>query len=94
MFLLTLALHLHPARLLVNPVFCFIGKLSLSLYLCHFLVEHGLQSWLGARLAGDARFFGAFILILSASLPCAYVMYRLIEQPGIAYGARLGREIK
>ena len=93
---LVVAVILVPARLVVNRVTVYIGQVSYSLYLLHFLA---------LRIAESLRFEIVYVTRWQPPLPLAFVLfflttavigvalatlsYRLIEQPGITLGRRL-----
>lgn len=89
--LFVLGVYYHPHKLLVNPLLVFIGKLSFSIYLVHFMVLHQLGKRLpdGLLLGGDLDFLLAFLLVLSVSVGISYLTYRFIEVPGINLGKKI-----
>ncbi len=79
-----------PARLLVNRVSGYIGRISFSLYLFHspviqllapvyrrVMAQGGPQTW---------QFAAALVLTLGLLVPLAALGYRVIEAPGMALG--------
>jgi peptidoglycan/LPS O-acetylase OafA/YrhL len=91
---LVVGLSVRPLALFVNPVTRYLGKISFSSYLTHFVVVEWLEHagmgqwvaqggvWLGLRLAC----FYALAVGLAAVL--ATVTYRAIEVPGQNLGKR------
>lgn len=77
-----LVLSASPWPLLVNQITTFIGRISYSAYLVHFLVLELLHRFFTARLpTTGARFIVEIALGLAITLPLAYVSFRLIETP-------------
>jgi peptidoglycan/LPS O-acetylase OafA/YrhL len=79
--------------LVVNPVTQFLGKVSYSLYLLHFLALH-LVLWASRSLYEPAVgavpvFWQAFPCVLLLACVLAWLGYRLVEVPGQALGRRL-----
>lgn len=91
----SLSLHYSPQRVFVNIITIWIGRLSFSLYLVHFMVISMLTSTFGNSLfwSGDMGFIGVFIIVLFLSLSVSYLTYRLVELPGINLGKRLIRNL-
>ena len=61
----------------------FLGRISYSLYLVHFLGATAAK--LGARVTGESvpAAFGWFLLANAVSIGAAYAMYRLVEAPSL-----------
>ena len=91
--LLCLVAPLRCKTLLVNPVLSRLGVLSYSIYLLHSpLFFHAYPMVLpGGRNGWDVTAVLATLTIGAVCVACAGVTYRLIEQPMIAFGARLSR---
>ena len=82
-----------PVRLVVNPVTLFLGKISFSLYLLHFLALH-LVLWASRGLIEPMRgsatsFWLAFPCVLLLGSAMAWLGFRFVEVPGQALGRRL-----
>ena len=80
--IILLCLHLQPPRALK-----FVGDISYSLYLTHGLFGFVVVQWmlsLGQVLA--APWVGSVVAIAMA-----YVLYRVVERPSIAWGKRVAR---
>jgi peptidoglycan/LPS O-acetylase OafA/YrhL len=79
------ALSAQSLSAIVNPLVCYVGKISFSVYLFHFwaidiVQDHIAFLWAPANAyAGAAMFFASTALITCL---IASVTYRLIEQPG------------
>ncbi len=94
---LLLALALTPWRLLVNPVTTFLGKLSYSLYIVHFIGAWIIAPWVRAHVPweqtqpwGTLGTFAAGVLAcLAFAIPVAMLTHRFIEKPGIKLGKSL-----
>jgi peptidoglycan/LPS O-acetylase OafA/YrhL len=80
----------HPYRVLVNPVTRYIGKVSYSVYLTHFLAMH-LFLWASHGWWGEARapFLVAFPCVLGIAIAISTITFRTIEVPGQALGRLL-----
>lgn len=93
---LTLGLHLNPIKLLVNPLTQWIGKISYSLYLVHFLFLPYIKDWLplSPTLGKTTQFVIYFVAILAISSAISYITYRLIEIPGMNLGRALIRKLE
>lgn len=96
-------LAVAPNRLFVNPVTCYLGKISYSVYVCHMaLVGHVASRpahfLLKAAPALETNplcwwvVFSIVSLILSALV--ATVTYHAIEVPGMALGKRIAERLR
>jgi len=93
--MLLVGLALHPVRLIVNRLTCYLGKLSYSLYLNHPTVVF-LLSPVYQRIYADApnlsiAFLASYGLTLAIVVAVSSVTYRFVEEPGIRLGKRLYR---
>jgi peptidoglycan/LPS O-acetylase OafA/YrhL len=83
-----LALAAIPWRIIVNPYLEFLGRVSYSGYLIHFLVLKQLTLVFPGEPGA-----GYFLSILGAAfvitVPLAYLSYLWIEQPAIALGKKI-----
>jgi peptidoglycan/LPS O-acetylase OafA/YrhL len=91
-----LALLFHPIALaaiwfgansssfLARRPFDLVGRLSYSIYLVHFPVLLATEALFG-KVNGA---LGAKALMTLSALVLAYLIYRLVERPGMAVGAR------
>jgi len=93
---LALALWRRPAPLLVNRLTRYVGQVSYSAYITHFLVAHLLDRLgLGASSAGPspglavARFLGIYLLCAAGTLVLSTVTHKLVEVPGQELGRSL-----
>jgi peptidoglycan/LPS O-acetylase OafA/YrhL len=82
---------LHPNILVVNPVLCFMGKVSYSLYLIHFAVIDMCKQSFPVFIFSNPEqnnyiFIIAFLLVLFLSALLSCVSFKLIEQPGQLMG--------
>jgi peptidoglycan/LPS O-acetylase OafA/YrhL len=80
------AMACGAASILDNAVMRWIGTLSYSMYLWHFL------AWKAADWLGRPAFLPMFAATLALTTLCAGVTYVLIERPGIRLGAALLRK--
>ena len=70
--------------------FVWLGRISYSLYLTHFLVLEFIVATLGSRLPLPAAAAIAFVLAFLV----AEVFYRLVEAPSIALSRRIGSALR
>jgi peptidoglycan/LPS O-acetylase OafA/YrhL len=88
----------------VNPVICYIGKISYSCYLAHFFALGTALKLLGIKLTADSTFFDAggafpncllfvklFTLALLFTVLISTATLHLIESPGIKLGKKIIR---
>jgi peptidoglycan/LPS O-acetylase OafA/YrhL len=101
LFILSLAVFPHPW--FVNRGTCFLGRISYSFYLLHFViiavVVDVLHSWLPGIFSHPlVAYVTLFIATLLLAVPASYLTYKVIEQPFIHLGRvlilRLGSERK
>lgn len=94
-FLFALSLHFNPHKLFVNKLTTWIGKLSFSIYLVHFLVLKVVGGFVADRytLQGNSGFFVAFLLVTSVSVAVSFITYKMIELPGIELGKKIIKNI-
>lgn len=87
----SLSLHYSPQKILVNAVTVFIGRLSFSIYLVHFMVIEIVKSIFsdGFILGGNSGFAFAFLLVLGLSTCISYLTHKIIEIPGINLGKNI-----
>ncbi len=92
---LILAIKACPTRLLVNPITCYLGKVSYSIYLLHFIVlrlaKGSLDTYLDPSQTGLPEFLLLFTLTLAGTAALAWLTYRCVERPCIDLGGRLIR---
>jgi peptidoglycan/LPS O-acetylase OafA/YrhL len=89
--ILTLSLYFHPNKLFVNPVTRWIGKISYSLYLVHFIVEKYIYVLFPVALpfGKTAQFVIYFLVTILISSIVSSVTYHLIEVQGMKLGKNL-----
>jgi peptidoglycan/LPS O-acetylase OafA/YrhL len=91
--MLAISLHHRASRILVNPVTCFIGKVSFSAYLIHFAVLEILHRRMASILnAPDLNLAAAglfYVTTVALTVMAASVTYFLVEQPCIRLGQRI-----
>jgi len=94
-FLFALSLHFSPQKIFVNKATTWIGKLSFSIYLVHFMVLKIVGTYVSDRyiLEGNTGFAIAFLVVTVISVGISYVTYKLIELPGISLGKRIIEKI-
>ena len=95
-FILTLATS--PPRVFIHPVIRRLGVLSFSCYVLHFLFVAELPHWTNGLIDVSASGWRAiamagllWITVVAATVLCASVTHRLIEQPGIRLARGLTR---
>lgn len=77
--------------LLNRPLVQFLGRISFSIYLLHFLVLCSLSAAFYAHFPRDALHLGAgFVLYLAACVGAAWLFERWIDRPAIAISRRFG----
>jgi len=91
--LLLVIMSKNAQRFLENPVLLFLGKISYSIYLIHWVLvlvvmEHW-DKWAAVLGDGYLRFFGMLAILLTITILCATIMYKYIEQPFIKLNRRL-----
>ena len=90
--LLALALAKTSMPWLVNQVSCFVGKVSFSAYLVHFLVVVPTGFYLGAIHTGTPVSLALFGVLMAAvmgvTVAISAITYRFIERPCIQAGTR------
>jgi peptidoglycan/LPS O-acetylase OafA/YrhL len=96
--LLVLALAIYPFPVLVNPVTCFLGRISYSVYLMHFLIlQLAIQAFQAYLPVAFSKPLLAYVLLFAATLafvtPLSWMTYKLIEQPFIRLGSSLVRRL-
>jgi len=95
--LFAFALSQGVFKWLVNPLFCYIGKISYSIYLLHFAVLSIFTGdiktfieYLAPDIGTNWFFFTSFYLcVVLISLAASTLTYYLIEKPSIAFGNKI-----
>ncbi|WP_411845359.1 acyltransferase [Roseibacillus persicicus] len=93
---IALCLSVFPWAILVNSFTIFLGRISFSCYLIHFLVLKQVAlhlPWM-AENHGPGRilnFVVMFLLCLFATIPLAALSYRFVEVPAMALGKSVSR---
>lgn len=96
--LLILSLHGRIKMAIANRCAIFLGRISFSIYILHFIVLYFLGALLNAshvgRLLPDiVSLFVVFAVALALSCALALLSKRAIEDPAIAYGHKLSRSV-
>jgi len=78
-------------RFLDRPAVQYLGRISFSIYLLHFIVLCSLASAFYVHFPRDPLHIGAgFILYLACCIGCAWLFERWIDRPAIALSRRFG----
>ena len=88
---LALALSLAPVRVLVNPIFGYVGMVSYSVYIIHFAVIEAVRPFAAASPVVVAL---AYPIVMGVSILLASVTYRWIEKPMIAVGRAVASRVR
>jgi peptidoglycan/LPS O-acetylase OafA/YrhL len=86
-------------KLLSNRIAKFLGDVSYSVYLIHFMiltpvVYFFLQSEWWTALPDAARFLTAFFATVVPTYLLGYILFRTVELPGISAGRRVIRSVR
>lgn len=80
-----------------NPLSRWIGDLSYGVYLIHLIVMLPVTGWLATTfpaLQPFPRFWAALALTIPITYGLAFLAYRFIELPGIAWGRRAANRLQ
>jgi peptidoglycan/LPS O-acetylase OafA/YrhL len=96
--LLVLSQAVYPFPLFVNPAVCFLGRISFSFYLLHFVIMDAEIRLFHAFLPGVySRPALAYVALAAATLvitiPLAWLTYTCVEQPFIKLGSNIVRRL-
>jgi len=87
---LIVSLHRARNRVLVNPITCWLGRISYSFYLLHLgFIVHIHPRILGLSDTPGGRFVLTFVLGGAGAAAISAFTFALVEKPGIAFGKRL-----
>jgi peptidoglycan/LPS O-acetylase OafA/YrhL len=87
---LTLGLYFNPIKVFVNPFTRWIGKISYSLYLVHYIFLPYLREWIILEVFGKTMQFALYVIFLLAiSSGISYITYRFVELPSMDLGKKL-----
>lgn len=73
----------------VPTVFLFLGRISYSLYLVHYVVGIKMVHLLGRYANTDFARAAIYVVALSTSIFAAWIFYRLFERPALAWSSRI-----
>lgn len=85
---LAFALAARPWPVVVNRMTVFVGRISYSAYIVHFLLLKSINDHL-ALGGGDGAFPALALLGAIGTLPLAWVVHRLVEMPATSAAKRL-----
>ena len=98
-FLLLLWVMSSPRvqRVMEWPALQFLGRVSYSLYLVHFIVlltaaQYGIHWANSVGITGSYSYWLAFAITISGSLILAAICYRYVERPAISLGKFLANK--
>ncbi len=81
-----------PARLYDNKLTRFLGKISFSLYLIHFIVIYGLADLVILEISPIGQYFARLALTLVISASISAFTYKFVELKGIEAGKHFLRK--
>lgn len=96
---LILALSKGCVSFLQNSVLQYIGKVSYSIYLIHFIsfaivTKNSLYPRFAAHFTnGYEEYIVLFVLVSAVSIAIASITFKYIEQPGQQLGARISKQL-
>jgi peptidoglycan/LPS O-acetylase OafA/YrhL len=100
LFLIVLSLSLKKNDFFVNKPLSFIGRISFSVYLLHFIILDTIGSYINKILPypwhgaiATANLVIIFIVVTIATSFFAYITYRLIEINGMYLGVRFSKVV-
>lgn len=91
-----IAIYIYPFKLIVNRFFIFLGRVSYSIYLTHYII----LSWFYRYFFREKFGFGnwaivwQYIIVLIVSGAVSVVTYNFIEKPGRQIGERLIKRLE
>jgi len=91
LMLLILGMAINPLSVFNNRFMQFLGKISYSFYLLHFVIIAIARHYVLPAIIfkGNVLFFGAFVFVLFITSAVSYISYKVIEQPFQKLGVRL-----
>lgn len=96
--IIVLAVAKTNNRLIVNPFFINLGKVSFSIYLIHFMViemvRHLFNYFHLTLYSDDFRYLFSLSLSIIISYICAKLTYKYVEIKGIAFGENIISRIR
>jgi len=94
--LLGIGMSKYEFKLLINPILIYIGKVSYSIYLVHFVVLFLLNKfkfvdylYISNTYSALLNFFIRFILLITISTIFATILHKLIEYPMQKLGGKM-----
>ena len=69
-----LSLDLYPVKIVVNPVFCFLGKHIFGIYLCHILLYLGLSKFI-------LNPYSLIVIVFCLSILLSVLLEKCLEKP-------------
>lgn len=77
------------SHIAINPIVRFVGKISFSMYLIHFLVISWIVPYTDVFTNPTANYFFRLFLVLGLTAAISYLTYKYIEQYFIHLGKKL-----
>ncbi len=85
-----LCVAVRPVAFLRSPFLVWLGDISYSLYLVHFILMSALAKIIGAIPAPvNVLAIALMLATFAVSIPLAWLAYSFVEKPGIALGKKL-----
>jgi peptidoglycan/LPS O-acetylase OafA/YrhL len=96
--LFLLAQSIYPFPFMVNPVTCFLGRISFSFYIVHFAIMDAEIRLLHAHFDGmfsrpALAYLVLMMVTLALTIPVSWLTYTFIEQPFIRLGSKIVRRL-
>jgi peptidoglycan/LPS O-acetylase OafA/YrhL len=94
--LIIIGVYLAAPAIIINPFTIWVGRISFSLYLIHFIVIDFLLTIFPAGIIGLGKtinFFVFFIFTIILSCLISHITYKYIEAPGMQAGRTLIQKI-
>jgi peptidoglycan/LPS O-acetylase OafA/YrhL len=89
-------ISIYKPKILVNKIMVYIGKISYSMYLTHFISISIIIYFTKNNFynGGEITFFFSYLLLVAMTILISSVTYKYIEKPGIIIGNKLIEKLK